>query len=834
MPEQQSTQQTIIPRPTWRRRMFEWLFDHRAAVIVASIIVTIAGMIAGATIKWREDVMDLLPKSDPLIAQYQRILGDFGQLNLMLVEIGSPAGAAPLAQEELVAAGDRLAGAMEQSGLFKRLVYKMDVADFASALDVLRERRASLFTAEDEAALRERLRPESIRDILAGWKRQLTETPAPYVARQLARDPLGMDELLLRKISAAQSFDGPIRVEQGRLFSRDLGHILIMADPVHPSTDSFQSKALVDFMDGAVREAEQARPGRVQVAYLCGHRFGLENATRIKADVKLTLIITFAAIAVVSLLVYRRPLWVGLTFLPTFFGGAFALGMLRWLVPDISAIAIGCGSMLLGVAVDLGIHILYHIDQIDDARPRRDQIVEILDRLFWPLMLCSSTTIVAFLALEWSVLPGYQSLGHFAVFGFTGATIFAVCVLPLLVPLKRRGGSRPPLIDIARLFPPLFTLLARRRGIVLTLLVMSVPACLPGLLRLRFEGDYQKMNAVSPRVRSDMQRITTLFASAMPSTSLVVRGGDLEASLRQNEKLYAALKEMQRKGEVESVQSIAPLLPSAEAQQEAQRRWRAFWSPERTSELKGALEQAAAGLRIRPGAFAPFFAALTGPPCALTLDDLQGGVFQHLASLHVARAAEGVPVLTNLSLPPHADAEKVFGALRATGVPFISFHGAQLMEHIIRLIYSEMVWVSAITIALVVLILVAYYRAWRNLALILLPLLVGLFWTFAIMGWCDLRVNLMNSLIVVFVFGVVVDYSLFLATALGEARGPDDPHLAHSCVGIAVSALTTMIGLGVLVVAQHPALHSIGLTSLLGIGTGVLAVFLIIPLQRRG
>jgi hypothetical protein len=34
-------------------------------------------------------------------------------------------------------------------------------------------------------------------------------------------------------------------------------------------------------------------------------------------------------------------------------------------------------------------------------------------------------------------------------------------------------------------------------------------------------------------------------------------------------------------------------------------------------------------------------------------------------------------------------------------------------------------------------------------------------------------------------------------------------------------------------VARHPALRSIGLTSLLGIGTGVLVVFTIPPIARR-
>jgi predicted RND superfamily exporter protein len=197
--------------------------------------------------------------------------------------------------------------------------------------------------------------------------------------------------------------------------------------------------------------------------------------------------------------------------------------------------------MLLGVAVDLGIHILYHIDQINGERPRKEQIVEILDKLFWPLILCSATTIVAFFALERSVLPGYQSLGHFAVLGFTGATIFAMFILPLLVPLRPRPvAPRPPLLPVARVFPALFMALARHKGVVAVLLAVSLVACLPGLLKLRFEGDYQKMNAVSPRSkatgtdRGDFRRGHT-------STSIVVRGS-LEASLHREE-LYAALKE---------------------------------------------------------------------------------------------------------------------------------------------------------------------------------------------------------------------------------------------------------------------------------------------------
>lgn len=818
---------------TWRRRLFARLFDHRRLVLAVSAILTLVFLAAGASLPWREDVMDLLPGQDPMVAEYRRILSDFGQLDTMIVTVGPRAGTATVPPGEVIAAADRLEEQMRGSGLFKSITYRVDAGDFAAALDLLREHRAGLFTPEDAAAVAARLDPQAIREILAGWKRRLTESPTPYVSRALARDPLGLDELLLRKIGAARSLEGPTRIENGRILSRDLRHALLVAETVRPATDNLFALKLVEFMDQAADGSEKYAGGRLAVAYLSGHRFSIENASRIKSDVRLTLAISFVAIALVSLAIYRRPLWVGLTFLPTFFGGVFALGALRLFVPDISAIAIGCGSMLLGVAVDLGIHILCHIDQISDERPRKEQIIGILDRLFWPLVLCSTTTIVAFFALEWSVLPGYRSLGHFAVLGFTGATIFAIFILPLLVPLRRGGAARSPLVPLARVFPAVFAWLARHRRLVLGLLAISLLAILPGLLRLRFEGDYRKMNAVSPRVQRDLDHVTAVFGALTPSTAIVVRGDDLEQSLAANDRLYAKLLDLRQEGRVRSVQSLGPLLPSLAAQDEASRRWRAFWSPARIRDLDADLARAAADLRLRPGVFAPFLASLTAPGRPLLLDDLEGGLFQHLVARHVARDASGSPVLTSLDLPGASDAAPVFAAIRDAGIAFTSFHGPSFMQHIVRLIQREMLWVSAISILLVMLILALYYRLRRDLALILLPLAVCLSWTFGIMGWAGWRINLMNSLIVVFVFGVVVDYSLFLAAAMARVTRLDDPHLANSCVGIVVSATTTMIGLGVLIIARHPALHSIGLTSLLGIGTGVLAVFTIIPIARR-
>jgi len=44
-----------------------------------------------------------------------------------------------------------------------------------------------------------------------------------------------------------------------------------------------------------------------------------------------------------------------------------------------------------------------------------------------------------------------------------------------------------------------------------------------------------------------------------------------------------------------------------------------------------------------------------------------------------------------------------------------------------------------------------------------------------------------------------------------------------------VSGLTTLAGFGALVMARHPALHSIGVTVLLGIGAAIPSALFVIP-----
>jgi SAM-dependent methyltransferase len=121
-----------------------------------------------------------------------------------------------------------------------------------------------------------------------------------------------------------------------------------------------------------------------------------------------------------------------------------------------------------------------------------------------------------------------------------------------------------------------------------------------------------------------------------------------------------------------------------------------------------------------------------------------------------------------------------------------------------------------------------------ELALVtLLPMAAGIFWTLGTLGLCGLPIDVANFVFVIFVVGVGGDYSLFLVLSELEALRGHPGRTAVTGGAVTMCALTSLLGTGVLVLAHHPALFSVGLTALLGISYSLLATLFLVPLSVR-
>ncbi|MCK5915748.1 MAG: MMPL family transporter, partial [Deltaproteobacteria bacterium] len=128
-----------------------------------------------------------------------------------------------------------------------------------------------------------------------------------------------------------------------------------------------------------------------------------------------------------------------------------------------------------------------------------------------------------------------------------------------------------------------------------------------------------------------------------------------------------------------------------------------------------------------------------------------------------------------------------------------------------------------LALIMVSLILLLLLRNLYQATLALLPVLAGLLSMFGIMGALGISFNLFNLVAAILIIGLGVDYGIFMVYRL--FRGSDQA----TEKAVLVSGLTTLAGFGVLVLARHPALNSIGLTVLLGVGGALPTVLWVLP-----
>ena len=128
-----------------------------------------------------------------------------------------------------------------------------------------------------------------------------------------------------------------------------------------------------------------------------------------------------------------------------------------------------------------------------------------------------------------------------------------------------------------------------------------------------------------------------------------------------------------------------------------------------------------------------------------------------------------------------------------------------------------------IAAALVLIICAVFFRKVRPVLAVLAPVLSALsaMALFSLLTGGEL--NLMHVLMGIMVIGLSVDYGIFIAGAYLE--GFD----RKAFTAVSICAVSTLTGFGVLGFAEHPVLHALGVTVLVGIGAAWPTALLLTP-----
>ncbi len=771
----------------------------------------------------RESVLDMLPAREKSVDDFTTIVSRFGYQNRLFFDIEAGTN-----QTDAGSAADELYEELQKSGLFKNFIYRVNEEEGIATLDLVETHLPALFGQEEEDYVASTLSGQKVEAQLTQARKTLLELPVtgPF-SKTLGQDPLGIEGIFMTQLTG---FQYGAKIEDGRIWSEDGKHILLIGIPRDENATGQKGRDLISYMEKSRKIVTDAYPD-TKIRYIGGLRITEDNRELMKRDITLTTTVSTLLVLALSFVVYRRAVLVLLSLIPVAFGGLLALGCCALFSNEMSAIVAGFGGVLIGIAVDYAVYVLYRYDHFE-GRPRdAESLNRHLSAIAAPIVMGAGTTIAAFLCLLLSSLPGQRQLGVFAAIGIGGAALFSLVVLPQLLsqlpPTKKK-----PILNLTNLLRGFFEWHRGNRGRCWGFVLAVSLAALGGISKVTFDGDLKKLSGMRPDTQADEAAISKEWGEQfLNKTLVVVRGATLENAQQKNDRLYPLLFQLEKEGSIEKFNSLSPLVPSLKTQGENARRWRAFWNSAHSALVKRRLEKAGRNEGFSPSAFSTFYRAIHQKEGLFPLEALRGGAIGQLASGFVSEQKSETLILTEVEAGSGFEklAARVLGQIPDAMV----YNGDVFATQISALVVKVLWWFTWVSLATSLAILWIGYRRLEIVLIIAAALGLDAFWSLGLLGWLGIPINLMNNIFILFIFGMGADYAVFVVSAfLSTAADPGEE------IGVAggasmLAALTGIGAFGTLIAARHPALRSIGITATLVLTIGLVVALVVIPLAMN-
>ncbi len=157
---------------------------------------------------------------------------------------------------------------------------------------------------------------------------------------------------------------------------------------------------------------------------------------------------------------------------------------------------------------------------------------------------------------------------------------------------------------------------------------------------------------------------------------------------------------------------------------------------------------------------------------------------------------------------------------------------AVLFNRILDQLKKDLLRVSIIALCVVFVVIFLSYRGFWHTLLTMLPLVFGSISMVGIMNLLKIKFNFINIGMIPLIIGISIDYGVYVVQRwIGEGKGEKSiPKVVESTGrAVALSALTTIIGFGSIIIARYQGLSIMGKTLVIGVGCALVSAVLMLP-----
>lgn len=794
-------------------------FARRKAWLWISVIACFAlTALLASRIQLEEDITRILPQ-DKTLDKLQQVFNDSRFADKLVLMISQKDTTKAPEPDSLIAFADELTGTLVADSALAPYIRKVQekVEDSAvmNMMQVIQDHLPLFLEANDYHTIDTLITPKRLEQTLQ-HNYQTLISPAGLVLKNVIQaDPVGMSWIGIRKLQQLQ-LDDQYALYDGYIMSKDQQHLLMFITPAFPPSATGKNAKFLQLLQDTMQAVQQRNPF-TEAAYFGATAVSVGNAQQLRQDTMFTQGITVVLLIVLIAFFFRKKRAPLLVMLPVAFGALFSLACIYLIKGKISVIALGAGAVVLGIAVNYSLHVFNHYRHLGDIK-------ETIRDLATPMTIGSFTTIGGFLCLQFVASPMLKDVGLFAALSLVGAALFSLIFLPHWVSSTHQhtgtSAHHATWLDKLAGYRP-----EKNKYLVAGILLLTVLFCFTAG-RVGFENDMMRMNFMSPELKAAEAKLNKLNEYTAQSVYVVTEGSTLEAALQENERMLPLVQQLSQQGVVKKYAGVGSLLFSHKQQQERLQRWNNYWTPEKKQQLIAYLQQQGPAAGFRSSAFEPFAAWLQKDFTVMPAAAQQQLLASSLGD-YVTEKKDRVSLVTLLKVDP-AQKKAVYDALSSHTHTTVldKQYAANRLTAVIKEEFNSIAWMTSLLVFFA--LLLSYGRI--ELALItFIPMLVSWIWILGIMGMFGIRFNIVNIILSTFIFGLGDDYSIFTMDGLLQQYRTGKQQLSSFRSSIFFSAITTILGLGVLIFAKHPSLRSIALISIIGIGCVVLISQVLIP-----
>jgi len=638
-------------------------------------------------------------------------------------------------------------------------------------------------------------------------------------------DPLGLRSLMMEQFKPmTQGTGGSYKIVDSHIFVADSTVCVAFVTPRYSATNTGQGSKLFETLNSKIADFAKSAPD-VEISYHGTPASGYYNSSQIKRDLTTTIGGSLVVVLLFIMICYRKADTLPLLFVPILFGTLFGLAAMYFIKGQFSLLALGIGAVVLGVALSYALHVLTHYKYVGDPEAMlRDQVK--------PVVLSCLTTVGSFMGLIFVRTDLLRDFGLFATLAITGTTLFSLVFIPQL--LKKGTAEKNQklfgLVEKINGYPfhekkPLLL------GIMAVVIVCIYLIFKGGTL---FDADIHNLGYKEESTTRSEQLLRSKTFTGDKQKYFASSGRTMEEAIERFGLLAEKLDSLQQAGLVKSYTHTNQIFVPLRLQQERIDAWKAYWTDQRVARARQLIGQYAPQAGLRAEAFDEFFAAIKADykPDAL----YRAGIIPEGYLSTLMEQSLGGDYLCYTSVrckndtvhSKQSDYYRICDAIAPTKGLLVLDTYYYTTDTLIGMSqdFNVLQWVSMLFVFAVLLISFRF-----NIRLTLLgfmPILLSWLVVLGSMAAFGVKFNMINIIISTFIFGIGVDYSIFVMNGLVEG-GSGNKLLDYHKTAIFFSALILVVTVSSMLLAGHPAIRSVGFPTLVGLLSAVVLSYVLQP-----